>query len=367
MKYAIFGAGSLGEQFLIKNWKKINIKKFFDNYKEGEIYNYLIDKPRYEPDLFVIVAVNQYFIIRRQLIDLGYSEFENFIPYQIFDKKVAIAYGNCHIHGVKRYLEQNKELAYDYGFYPFPAIQEMGQLEDYKYVLRNCELFIHQTIRKENKFGEKYSSDNMMKYLSDSCNVISIPNLYGMPICFFPQQRINNKIEMNKKSFCFYSGEDENIEKWVREGKTKDEIKSYIIEGGVYKKEEIIDMWKCFESKLLIREKVWDVKISDYIFKNYRKEKLFYEKLHITNILLKELANRLLKYMGYSENIFELPIYFNTHEMFIYYDVMEALELEFEEKYIRTSLKDDLVNKCSVDIDEYICQAYKWSSRPTIA
>ena len=54
MKYAIFGAGSLGEQFLIKNWKKINIKKFFDNYKEGEIYNYLIDKPRYEPDLFVM-------------------------------------------------------------------------------------------------------------------------------------------------------------------------------------------------------------------------------------------------------------------------------------------------------------------------
>lgn len=368
MKYAIFGAGILGEQVLIEYWKQIEIKLFFDNYfAGGGIYGWAIEKPKYEKDLFVIVASNKYFEIRKQLKELGYLEFINFVPYQIFRKKVAIVYGNCHIHAVKAYLEQNAGFNLKYGFYPFPAIQNMELLEDYGNVLKHCELFIHQSIRKENKFGERYSSNTMIRFLPNSCQIISIPNLYGMPTCFFPQQKINNSKDRRKQKFFFYSGGDENIEKWIYEGKTLEEIKVYIISGGVYKKEEIIDKWNCFKTKLLEREQEWDIKISDFIFKNYKKEKLFYERLHISNSLVKEISNRLLRYVGCeSELLYDLPIELNTHEMFIYQDVMEALELEFEQKYVRKTSKDYLYNKGNMDIDEYLRQAYKWVNRPIL-
>ncbi|MCI8598689.1 MAG: hypothetical protein HFJ10_09655 [Lachnospiraceae bacterium] len=361
MKYAIFGAGIVGEQFLTEYEETQRIDIVFDNQKKGIFHFREIKKPEYRKELFIIVTSNRYFEIRKQLLGLGYSEFADFIPYQIFGKKMAIAYGNCHIDAVKAYLENKKAFAQDYGFYPFPGIQEMDLLENYERVLPYCELFLHQSIRKENKFGEKCASEAMMKYLSKGCQVISVPNLYRMPECFFPQQRLDNRKGL-RGVFYFCSGEDENVRKWIREGRTEEDIKGYMVKGGVYKKEEILNKWEQFQEKLLKREEEWDIKISDYIFANYKSKKLFYERVHISNFLVKEIAARILKYMGYDEEIpLDLPYFLDSHEMFIYEDVVNALELEFKQRYIRVTQKCYSLNQYAMDIEEYIHQLCKWS------
>lgn len=360
MKFAICGAGAISEQFLTEYWNKLEISIIFDNNREGRFYKWNIEKPCYMKNIFIIVTSQHYYEIRNQLIGLGYSEFADFVPYQIFNRKMAVAYGNCHMRAIKEYLERDKELAGDYGFYPFPMIQEMCLLPNHELVLSHCELFIHQSIRKENKYGEIYASQSMILHLPGKCRVISIPNLYGMPECFFPQQKHN----VDAKDIRGLAREDVKVAEWINEGKTKEEIKTLITGGGVYQRQEILDLWDNFQNKLYAREKEWDVKISDYIMKNYKTQKLFYERLHISHALVKEIASRTLQYMGYRGVIpYELPLSLDYREMFIYQDVMEALDLQFDQRYIRLSQKTYPYDKCQMDIDAYIYLMCNWIRR----
>lgn len=364
MKYAIFGAGIIGGEFLTEYWGKIEIQFVLDNQKEGFFHGKKLKKPEYREDVFIIVTSNRYYEIRKQLLSLGYSEFSDFVPYQIFDKKMAIAYGNCHMQAVRECLEHKKAFVQEYGFYPFPTIQTMNMLDNYMDVLKHCEMFIHQSIRKENKFGEEYSSESIMKYLSGKCQIISIPNLYGMPKWCFPQQKLDKERGIAGRWY-FTAGEDVNIEKWIKEGKTKEEIKTYMVNGGVYKKEEILNMWEYFQERLFEREKQWDIKISDYIFDNYKTQKLFYDRLHISDILVGEISSRLLSYMGYDKEIYqEISSLMDGQEMFIYQDVIDAMGLEFKQKFIRLKQRNYAINKYEMDIDEYICLLYNYTRMP---
>ncbi len=36
-------------------------------------------------------------------------------------------------------------------------------------------------------YGEEYSSKNIIKQLKPDCKIIAIPNVYQLPVCFFPQ------------------------------------------------------------------------------------------------------------------------------------------------------------------------------------
>lgn len=324
----------------------------------GGYYGRTIRKPEYEKNIFIIVCSERYYEIRKQLLEMGYSEFNDFVPYRIFNKKMAIAYGNCHMGAVKQYLERNKGLASDYGFYPFPAIQYMETLDNYQKVLPYCDLFIHQSIRETNKFGAEYASNSMIDYLSKKCKVLSIPNLYGMPDCFFPQQSAGGTKGWG--CFChFFAGEEENVKKWLEMGKTEEDIKEYMLHGGVYHKKEIQEKWNEFKTKLLQREKEWDIKISDYIFDNYKYKKLFYEKFHISDILVKEIASRILNHLGYNGEIPYTLSPLDNNEMFIYQDVMDALDLKFEQKYIRLHHRDYSLTLVDMDIDQYVYQLCK--------
>lgn len=100
---------------------------------------------------------------------------------------MAVAYGNCHMEAIKKYLEYHKDFSEEYGFYPFLSIQIMRAGFQYNEILSHCELFLHQSIRKDNQYGEQYASEVMLKCLHETCKVLSVPNLYGLPKYLFPQ------------------------------------------------------------------------------------------------------------------------------------------------------------------------------------
>jgi len=356
----IFGAGNTGEKFAYKYFNQIKICCFWDNQKTGEFLGYPVYRPERNSQKIIIVASNAYFEIRAQLIDMGYEEFHDFIPFQIFRKKMAVAYGNCHMDVIRRYLQHNKEFASEYGFYPFPQIQRMNRLQfEYDKILQNCDLFFHQSIRKNNRYGAAYSSENMLQYVKETCNIISVPNLYGLPKYLFPQLDMQYDGPVGNIPPFFV---DNNIKAWLKMGKSKKEIMSYILFGGVYSKREIIIMWEDFQRKLGKREKEWDIKISDYIFSNYQKEKLFNDTNHITSKMAKEIAVRILKYMGYQTPVFLESPSMDALEVFVYHDVKEALGLAFEEKFIRKYSQDaSLLSGYEMDLEEYIEQLCQYT------
>lgn len=358
LDYVIFGAGIIGEKVLIQYYNHYRITAFFDNHKEGDFQGYPIQKPFYKKETFIIVASNLYFEIRKQLLDMGYREFQDFVPYQIFGKNIAIAYGNCHIGAVKGYLERNKEFCEKYGIYPLPLIQNMFEELEIEKILSYCDLFIHQSIRKENRYGTKYASENMINYLPTSCKIVSIPNLYGLPKCFFPQIEVSTK---KVGLFSFLSGDEINVEKWVQEGKTKQEIQAYMERGGVYTEDEILQMWKSFQEKLLVREEEWDIKISDYIFKHYKTKRLFYDLFHISDELVKEIAKRLLAHLGYEGAVLQdAPCKLDSGEVFLYRDVRDALGVEYEQEFIRIYAKNSSLTDKEMNLEEYVNQLYDY-------
>lgn len=352
----LFGIGLRAERFLIQYYNKMEICELFDNVKTGSFQGYSIKKPYYEKNVFIIVTVDDalsYFEIRKQLLELGYKEFEEFIPYTIYNKKIALAYGNCHMGAVRNFLECNKEFSQRYGFYPLPGICDMRNISDYEHILPYVELFLHQSIRSDNRYGAQFASCYMLDKLPKSCKVVAIPNLYGLPKCFFPQLDMSNRYKSKVFTYFFM---DKNIVSWLKEGKSVDEIRHSILSGGIYSEKEILDMWKSFKEKLLLRECEWDIKISDYIFENYRKEKLFCDCNHITAKLAREIANRVLKYLGFRSEIILTPVGMDGLETFIYPDVKKAMGLEFDEEIIRQFSPSASCSGYEVRFEEYIEQ-----------
>ena len=80
----IFGAGAIGEKFIYQYFDKLHISYFWDNKKTGELLGYPIRRPQSLKNCFIIVTSVFYLEIRNQLIQMGYCEFTDFIPYQIF-------------------------------------------------------------------------------------------------------------------------------------------------------------------------------------------------------------------------------------------------------------------------------------------
>ncbi|MDD3138666.1 MAG: WcbI family polysaccharide biosynthesis putative acetyltransferase [Lachnospiraceae bacterium] len=356
---AIFGASVSGEKCLYSLENQVSIECFFDNRVNGKFHGYDVRRPMYDKGLFILVAVGNYLLVREQLFELGYSEFKDFCPYDVFLKKIVVIYGNCHAHAVKQYLIRNISFAKEYGIYPLPAIQDMPDSFDYSGIMRNCDLFIHQSVRENNIYGRKYASAELIQYSTKKCEIISIPNLYGMGKCFFPQLSQGTGYRGKMPLFHY----DTNVRQWIREGKTKDDMKKKIQLGGIYNKESIGNSWNIFIKKVEEREKDWDVKILDYIMKKYQLEKLFCDPWHISSILVREIARRTLEFMGIKVDIpYILPM-MDDLEVFIYEDVKNALDLKFEEKYIRVFSKVRVVGTMDLNIDEYLCQLIDFTVR----
>lgn len=349
----IFGAGRKAQGFLIEYYNRIHIKYVMDNYKEGTFLGYEIKKPFYDRNNFIIVAVEgdgSYELIRKELIELGYVEFTDFIPYTIYNKKMALAYGNCHMRAVKRYMELSCKFDSQYGFYPLHEIQNLKKFPSDD-IIRHADLILHQSIQENNKYGKQYASERLLEKASENSIILSLPNLYGLPKALFPQLVKEEKQKKLQNSFMI--GTEINVARWICEGKKIEDMAYYIQCGGVYSDSEIKMYWKEFINKLLDREKQWDVKISDYILNYYKTQKLFSDTWHISTVMARVIAERTLLKMGICERIEETIPCLDDYEVFLYEDVKRALGITWNEHFIRQYTRFH-PKKCHLNLIEYI-------------
>lgn len=281
------------------------------------------------------------------------------INYVKDNRKSVVVYGNCHTTIISKMLESCHEFNERYYIIPTKRIQDIKDSKElYEDCYSQCDVFIHQSIRLNNRYGEEYASERIIARLKDGCRVISIPNVYHLPFCFFPQYSDSQELRWNGVTYFFRDKiVDSHIDKPF---KLSALVKSDYENPNLFDREDIIASFEAFINKVRKREQDWDIKVSDFILENYSNHQLFYDPNHPTNYFLRYIASELLKLLINNNNVAVNQLKVNncldTIEMPICKAVVETLQLNWKNDIIRKSMPHTNRLQCKMNLNNYVYQ-----------
>lgn len=303
--------------------------------------------------------------IKNRVNELGFVEFDNYLLEDYYNKELVVIYGNCHTTAITDMLMQCEEFCKKYVIYRVTPICEIKSVEYFNHpVFRNCDVFFHQSIRKENRYGKEFASENVIAKLKKDCRIIAIPNVYHLPMCFFPQYIEKKEFKYNSKTTIFFR--DRIIDEMYLNGCNIDEIKKNYIDENFYLNRDLENKFNIFIDKIRLREKDWDIKVSEFILKNYKDNQLFYDPNHPTVYFFRYIVKECLNILQvpFDENeINKIEITpFETYEMPICASVKAYFKMTYPNKMLREygiKLKNE-----EMDLDSYIRQyiAFEWQN-----
>lgn len=386
-KVILYGAGLAGEKFYWAYRKKYEIEYVLDRCCNRMFHNIPVysfeEKKKDLYGHFVIVATdkeNIYYEISGILRSIGMIELRDFISVQMVEKKLVVMYGNCHMIILEKYLQKQPEFQRRYVIKRY-YIAEMDEKERYpsNNVLAHCKILISQDIQNNNSFKVPGVRDVIKKTSRDCINII-IPNLYGFNF-FFPQvsimdetvferhindNAINIDINQPQNHYTKYivtwiiGWRDKNIESALNLG-SYSEIKEIIENKEIYSKEQIVRNFKEQLGKLKQREVECSIKISDFIETNYKIQQLFFDPNHPCNVLICEKGKRILKLLNLKvkEDVI-VDDALDEGELFIYGCVKKALEIVYNQEYIKQYRYKCTLHNHPLSLLEYIEEYLAW-------
>lgn len=381
----LYGAGFEGEKFYWQYHDKYKIAFAVDQlnnrdfhglqvYSSDEVLRGGIEKYQ-----IVVAAVwETYLIIKKKLEGMGLTEFEHFTWSTNFGKKLCILYGNCHMRILEEYLCNNIYFIRNYIVRRFfcTYIPNACCLPD-ESELRNCDLLITQDIR-DNSSNPFPGAQKIIKQVPDACRCITIPNLFGYNL-FFPQGKAEvdlrghigrgcipcegktkeelSSIEVRSRAYCIG---DVNVVKLYQEGKGVEQIVKELEEAPIYPAEEIQKNFKEELQRIKERESYCDIRIANFIERNFQREKLFWDKNHPSKTVICEKGRRILQLLRVPvDETIPVRNELDCVELYIYGCVKRALGLKFEEQYMRRQNPSSLTNH-PIDLYEYVEQSIRW-------
>lgn len=284
-------------------------------------------------------------------------------------KKIIILYGNCHMENLTIALQTLLSDNGIYEIYPIPGICNIRDPAYFKQsIFGRCDVFIHQSIQLNNRYGEQYASENLIKRLKKDCQVIAVPNLYHLPLCFFPQYTEKQELKYRSGHTAFFR--DEIIDNGFRSGKSRKEIKQDYLNADYYSKTEIKLLWDRFIDKVKAREKDWDIKISDLLSDLSKKDLLFYDPNHPTDIIIRYIAENILDILKITcqkhHMIDDIDIpRLDSYEMPLQRSVISYFGLDYEPEYRELRVTGNKILRMDMYLDDYIIQyeSMLWQDR----
>lgn len=208
------------------------------------------------------------------------------------EKMKSLFIGNCQNNGVMHFLSFSKEFTETYDIKQYPNWQLIKNncqipMND----IQNADLFIYQPLGMVHGC---YSTDPSVEgsigyYVKDSCIKIAYPYIFFSAMWPLVQKGKNINV---------WFGE-EVITKLLSENYTKSDILNLYYEGKID-----WDYKNRFQNSLNIlkeKEKLTDIKVSNFIEKNLLDNLLFLIPHHPTSIIFFYVANEILKKIGMEE------------------------------------------------------------------
>lgn len=279
--------------------------------------------------------------------------------------KICLVYGNCQNMSINTLIASSKELMKKYMVIDMLPVQDIKEERTSGFsvdFIKSIDLLIYQNVSENNKFSPKLATTHILKNINENSKTICIPNVYFSG--YFPQACGNpyNPFLKEYNNTPFPYG-DINIQEMQDEYSAR-EIAYKIGAKDFYSKEYVEKNANDSLQELINREQICDVKISDYILDNYKKEMLFFTTNHPSNKVLKELVKRVFNLCDeIVDDIDESKAWENNgREIFIYPSVFQGLGLEFDkDKFCWWNV----IKKEPSDIYEYVEDYLKYCKKPT--
>ena len=355
-KKILYGKGREASKFIYNYECKHGRRSFREDFifvldnnsREGEQYRHLnCYKLEKAPDMrgcFIVIAiagVDNYLTIKRLLEKRGYIEYSDFIYYTLYEKKQVVINANCHGGILIKYLMNSGSFREQYGIYPMKEIHfnDAGISED---VLKNTDLYIHQRIKNDNKYGYQYSDERCLRLLNKKARDFCIPNLWPLGgKGFFPTQIMEGNDEVRYDTeLLFYR--DLLIDEAYNSvnNPTLEHVCNYI-QTYEYDCKEIKNNFNKALQKIKADEQHWDIKISDYIEANYKRIPMFIDVGHPSFELMQYMCIEICKNLGFNDiedvntdAMFPLD-YQIGYEVFMWPQVKKILGIEYSDEPVR--------------------------------
>lgn len=376
----IYGTGNTGKEFYDKYKDVLNIVGCTCSEKNINPIDRLtpiscndMDK---ENTLLIICSI-YYDEIKKNLILSGWSQNVNFIRWDIFDKlyqaeenerQIIVAVGQCEIREMCEVFEKIKSFMQKYEVFYFDERKvcshgdKFDLIENYDccFLLEKAHLFIRPSVMTPKSVC---GFDYLQQKINIFCKVIKI-SLFIFD-SYWPQdiakEREINKyylIKPNTKLSAFVEN-DRIITSMLDEGLSNVQIKETIIKDNFFEKQVVLDNHKLTLKRIKLSDKISDIKIYDYVEQNYNHKKLFCDRGHFNENMLREYVKNILIYLNVTNCINELntikisDIFLKVNELPIYPSASKILGLEWIDKSTLYTMNINNVIK-KVTFDEYI-------------
>lgn len=263
-----------------------------------------------DKDVFIYIAYpfdsNEYREIKIKLEMMGLNEVKDFLSSEAYGKKMVIINANCHVYPYAEYLLASKYFLEKYYLYPLEAIQNRIVVEVPDYILRNCDVYIHQVISEHNPYSRKISDKYIYSLLKEDCCKLIVPNFAGGiekygSFCFPQLKESNiNHPRINYKLGVFPI-KDMVIDECLHRGLGIDIILSCYKDENLISEETIKERFKEFLEVFKKAEEKWNIKISDYFDKTNKR--ILAVLGHPGKAVLREIGKRILKALGIREDV----------------------------------------------------------------
>lgn len=355
-KVIVFGTGERGNYFYDKYRDQIDIvyaTSNMDNKTIGALgrieWKKIVERDKY----FIVVCSAAENDIAYQLMLYGLIFGKDFITQNVMEalldkKEIVLFVGQCELEIVNDILNRVSAFTCKYAGICYREYDVLGIAE------RNPKLEISLMVNFIISLADYYiypanlSKDRIEYYemlfekTAPHCKTCSVPLTTFE--AYWPQDA-ENYYEMSpfyKEDSCgmlpFGGRRDNNLEVAVRDGTTEERIHQ-ILKEDFYADDAVDKLFGKTIRKYKVLEKKSDIKISDFMEENYRKQRVFLDRGHACDFVLKEYTKRIIAYLdigidGRAIDEVDLEAYNQCHsEQPIYVSVQKHLEFQENAEY----------------------------------
>lgn len=249
--------------------------------------------------------------------------------------KTYTIYGNCQAIILANFLNSSESFKSQYQYLTIKPVHKINKYEIKELInniLPKTDLFIYQPVSEEYK-GKEYSSNYLLQKLNLKSRNISFPSCYFKG--YNPELKILKDCKGRSISDKFDYHDFHIIQGFLRSSPIE-QVKANIQNSSYYSQdysqsqvEQSLKELEKRENSIFGTKRQINIKISNFIRENYKKQRLFYTINHPSKFVFKYMAEEIIKLLNIKDEITLDKDFLNHTTYPIYESHYHNLELKF--------------------------------------